>query len=112
MRSDRLKVVKILSKLLGNAYKFTAEGEVRATVQVLNDLARFTVSDTGIGIPSAAHQLVFDEFRQVDGSTTPASTAAPGSALLSRGSWRGCSGGTSNSSRHPGKGRRSWWRSR
>jgi signal transduction histidine kinase len=70
MRSDRQKVVKVLSKLLGNAYKFTAEGEVRATVQVLNDLARFTVSDTGIGIPSTAHQLVFDEFRQVDGSTT------------------------------------------
>jgi signal transduction histidine kinase len=70
MRSDRQKVVKILSKLLGNAYKFTSQGEVRATVQVLNDIARFTVSDTGIGIPVAAHQLVFDEFRQVDGSTT------------------------------------------
>lgn len=70
MRSDRQKVVKILAKLLGNAYKFTSQGEVRVTVQVLNDLARFTVSDTGIGIPAAAHQLVFDEFRQVDGSTT------------------------------------------
>jgi signal transduction histidine kinase len=70
MRSDRQKVVRILSKLLGNAYKFTSQGEVRATVQVLNDLARFTVSDTGIGIPPSAHQLVFDEFRQVDGSTT------------------------------------------
>ena len=70
IRSDRQKVVKILSKLLGNAYKFTSKGEVRATVQVLNDLARFTVTDTGIGIPSTAHQLVFDEFRQVDGSTT------------------------------------------
>lgn len=70
MRSDRQKVVKILAKLIGNAYKFTSQGEVRVTVQVLNDLARFTVSDTGIGIPAAAHQLVFDEFRQVDGSTT------------------------------------------
>jgi signal transduction histidine kinase len=70
MRSDRQKVVKILAKLLGNAYKFTSQGEVRVSVQVLNDLARFTVSDTGIGIPPAAHQLVFDEFRQVDGSTT------------------------------------------
>ncbi len=70
IRSDRQKVVKILSKLIGNAYKFTTHGEVRATVQVLNELARFTVSDTGIGIPSAAQKLVFDEFRQVDGSTT------------------------------------------
>ena len=70
MRSDRQKVVKILAKLLGNAYKFTSQGEVRASVQVLNDLVRFTVSDTGIGIPPAAHQIVFDEFRQVDGSTT------------------------------------------
>jgi signal transduction histidine kinase len=70
MRSDRPKVVKILAKLIGNAYKFTSQGEVRLSVQVLNDLARFTVSDTGIGIPASAHQLVFDEFRQVDGSTT------------------------------------------
>jgi signal transduction histidine kinase len=70
MRSDRPKVVKILAKLIGNAYKFTSQGEVRVSVQVLNDLARFTVSDTGIGIPASAHQLVFDEFRQVDGSTT------------------------------------------
>jgi len=70
MRSDRPKVVKILAKLIGNAFKFTSQGEVRVSVQVLNDLARFTVSDTGIGIPASAHQLVFDEFRQVDGSTT------------------------------------------
>ena len=40
------------------------------------------------------------------------STAAPALALRSRGIWRGCWAATSSSSRRPGRGRRSWWRSR
>ncbi|MBX6333088.1 MAG: GAF domain-containing sensor histidine kinase [Gemmatimonadaceae bacterium] len=68
MRSDRKKVVKILSNLLSNAYKFTTQGEVCASVETRNDLVRFTVRDTGIGIAPEAQQLVFEEFRQVDGS--------------------------------------------
>ena len=70
LRSDRKKVVKILSNLLSNAYKFTAQGEVSVSVESHNDSARFVVSDTGIGIAPELQQLVFEEFRQVDGSST------------------------------------------
>jgi signal transduction histidine kinase len=55
---------------LSNAYKFTPRGEVRARVAADGDRISYSVEDTGIGIPAAAHEYVFDEFRQVDGSTT------------------------------------------
>jgi Signal transduction histidine kinase len=70
IRSDRRKVVKILSNLLSNAYKFTAQGEVCTTVEGRNDVVRFGVTDTGIGIAPEVQQVVFDEFRQADGSST------------------------------------------
>jgi signal transduction histidine kinase len=70
LRSDRKKVVKILSNLLSNAFKFTAQGEVSVSVESYNGSARFTVTDTGIGIAPELQQLVFEEFRQVDGSST------------------------------------------
>jgi len=70
MRSDRRKVAKILGSLLDNAVKFTAAGEVRAALELRNQTVRFSVRDTGIGIDPGAHELVFEEFRQVDGSAT------------------------------------------
>jgi signal transduction histidine kinase len=70
MLSDRRKIAKLLGALLSNAYKFTRNGEVRVSVEVRNDLAVYRVQDTGIGIPGEMQQLVFDEFRQADGSTT------------------------------------------
>jgi signal transduction histidine kinase len=70
MHSDQKKIVKILVSLLNNAYKFTASGEVRASVEVVGGRAIYRVQDTGVGIPQDAQQMVFDEFRQVDGSAT------------------------------------------
>ena len=70
IRSDRRKIVKILVALLGNAYKFTATGEVRAGLEMRSGRIAYTVQDTGIGIPPEAQEMVFDEFRQVDGSAT------------------------------------------
>jgi signal transduction histidine kinase len=70
MRSDRRKIVKILASLLSNAYKFTARGEVVASVAAHGDRVVYRLRDTGIGIPLAAQKLVFEEFRQVDGSYT------------------------------------------
>lgn len=70
MRSDRGKVAKVLVNLLANAYKFTAKGEVRVSVQCGRGIVRLRVADTGIGIAPEAHQLVFEEFRQLDGSPT------------------------------------------
>ncbi|HJU66373.1 MAG TPA: GAF domain-containing sensor histidine kinase [Gemmatimonadaceae bacterium] len=70
MWSDKRKVVKILGNLLSNAYKFTSQGEVHASLSVRHDIAYFGVRDTGIGIAPDAHEVVFEEFRQGDGSTT------------------------------------------
>jgi signal transduction histidine kinase len=70
MRSDRRTVAKALRALLENAYKFTRDGHVRVSVQVAGDRVVYLVGDTGIGIPEDAHALIFEEFRQVDGSTT------------------------------------------
>jgi signal transduction histidine kinase len=70
IRSDRRKVAKILTSLLNNAFKFTTEGEVVAGLEARNESVRFNVRDTGIGIDPAAHEVVFEEFRQADGSAT------------------------------------------
>ena len=70
MVSDRRKIVKLLVALLSNAYKFTQTGEVRLSVEARNDRAVYRVQDTGIGISEEMQQLVFEEFRQVDGSST------------------------------------------
>jgi len=70
MRSDRKKIAKILVSLLGNAYKFTPRGTVDVGVTLAGDRVQYRVSDSGIGIPADAQALVFEEFRQVDGSVT------------------------------------------
>jgi PAS domain S-box-containing protein len=72
---DPMRLRQILLNLLSNAVKFTPAGEVRlaATVQARQGLAinvRFTVSDTGVGIPKDKQQLIFERFSQADASTT------------------------------------------
>ena len=70
MVSDRRKIAKLLAALLSNAYKFTSAGEVKVSVEVRDDRAVYRVQDTGIGIPDELRALVFEEFRQADGSST------------------------------------------
>ncbi len=70
MRSDRRKLAKVLASLISNAYKFTARGVVTASLEVANGRALYRVQDTGIGVPLASQRLIFEEFRQVDGSLT------------------------------------------
>ena len=70
MRSDRRKITRIIASLLSNAFKFTPAGEVRASVSVANGTVEYRVLDTGIGIDPLAQLVVFDEFRQADGSST------------------------------------------
>jgi hypothetical protein len=55
---------------LGNAVKFTDEGNVTLRISSDDDLLNFEVIDTGIGISEEDKQLIFEEFRQADGSTT------------------------------------------
>jgi signal transduction histidine kinase len=70
MRSDRQAIARALAALLDNAFKFTHEGSVRVSLGVSDRRVRYAVEDTGIGISDEARQLVFEEFRQVDGTTT------------------------------------------
>ena len=70
MVSDKRMIAKLLVALISNAYKFTAAGEVRVSVSSRNGRVEYRVVDTGLGIPEALQQLVFEEFRQVDGSNT------------------------------------------
>ena len=73
---DPLRLRQILTNLLGNAIKFTMQGRVELLVEAEpGELAnittlRFSVSDTGIGIPAAHQRMIFEAFRQADGSTT------------------------------------------
>ncbi len=66
--SDRKKLFQMLLNLANNAVKFTEHGEVRVLVQNSPNKVRFTVRDTGIGIKPEHMGLLFEAFRQVDGS--------------------------------------------
>jgi CheY-like chemotaxis protein/anti-sigma regulatory factor (Ser/Thr protein kinase) len=68
--SDQDKLNQIIINLMSNALKFTEEGEVKLSAVLEDSLLKIAVSDTGIGIPSDALKYIFDEFRQVDGSST------------------------------------------
>jgi CheY-like chemotaxis protein/HPt (histidine-containing phosphotransfer) domain-containing protein len=75
VRGDPGRLRQILGNLLGNAIKFTAAGEVsvRASLQAQDEegvLVRFSVRDTGIGIPAEKKIRLFQKFSQVDASTT------------------------------------------
>jgi signal transduction histidine kinase len=70
MHSDRRKIFKILGSLLSNAYKFTQRGVVRLSVTAHKNRVEFVVRDTGIGIAAESHEMIFDEFQQLDGSST------------------------------------------
>ncbi|WP_104106359.1 GAF domain-containing hybrid sensor histidine kinase/response regulator [Nocardioides sp. 616] len=71
---DRTRVVQVLSNLVDNALKFTANGrvhvEVGAAVVAGSRAVQFEVSDTGIGIDEKDQASIFEAFRQVDGSAT------------------------------------------
>ncbi len=75
LRGDPGRVRQILVNLVGNAIKFTERGEVviRAepvSVAETHAIVRFSVQDTGIGIPLERQAAVFERFTQADGSTT------------------------------------------
>ncbi len=68
--SDPDKIKQILMNLLSNAAKFTHDGHIAIRVAAQDDQAWIDVADSGIGIPATALENIFEEFRQVDSSTT------------------------------------------
>jgi two-component system sensor kinase len=72
---DPGRLRQIVINLVGNAVKFTAQGEIEVNVAV-NDISadavrlQFSVRDTGIGIPEDKQQAIFEKFQQADSSTT------------------------------------------
>ncbi|MCA9657571.1 MAG: hypothetical protein KC486_04455, partial [Myxococcales bacterium] len=70
--TDRLKLRQILFNLLSNAAKFTANGEIRVDVRGDADGVTIAVRDSGIGIPAAELNTIFEPFTQVDASNTQA----------------------------------------
>ncbi len=72
---DANRLRQVLLNLIGNAVKFTNQGEVRLEVSMVLDhaddaLIRFAVVDTGIGVPDSAQASIFDSFVQADGTNT------------------------------------------
>jgi signal transduction histidine kinase/CheY-like chemotaxis protein len=75
VHGDASRLRQIVVNLVGNAVKFTGEGEVTLSVRALElqgeeRLLQFTVSDTGIGIPQDKQKAIFEPFTQADSSTT------------------------------------------
>jgi two-component system sensor histidine kinase/response regulator len=75
LHGDAMRLTQILINFIGNAAKFTSSGSIILTGQVVEEtpreiLARFTVQDTGIGIPPELQGQLFQAFVQADSSTT------------------------------------------
>ncbi len=70
--SDEAKVERILCNLVGNAVKFTDAGKIEVWSEVgpLPEMVTVHVRDTGIGISDSDQKIIFERFRQVDGTST------------------------------------------
>jgi signal transduction histidine kinase/CheY-like chemotaxis protein len=68
--SDMDKVKQIILNLLSNAAKFTHDGQITLEASIQDHSLLISVSDTGIGIPPESLDRIFEEFQQVDTSTT------------------------------------------
>jgi len=69
-KGDQQRIAQVLLNLVGNAIKFTEQGEVKVEVAVSDETFFISVSDTGPGISKPDQKKIFEEFQQADGSST------------------------------------------
>lgn len=72
---DPHRLQQILTNLVGNAIKFTQDGEIIVCCEIVREieseiLLKFSVKDSGIGVPEEKQKILFNKFTQVDNSTT------------------------------------------
>jgi signal transduction histidine kinase len=75
VRGDQLRIRQVLINLVGNALKFTKEGEVSVQAKLAANTktgmrVHFTIADTGIGVPLDKQRKIFEAFSQADMSTS------------------------------------------
>ncbi len=70
IQSDEKKVYQIVQNIAGNAVKFTSKGKITIAGKADSTHVTITITDTGIGISKQDLPTIFDEFRQVDGSSS------------------------------------------
>lgn len=68
LNTDPMRIEQVLTNLLSNAVKFTKQGQIHLTCEVDEACkeVRFTVSDTGCGIPAESQHKIFDRFEKLD----------------------------------------------
>lgn len=69
-KGDEQRISQVILNLLGNAIKFTDQGEVKVEAKISNGDYLVSISDTGPGLTAEDQQKIFEEFRQADGSST------------------------------------------
>jgi signal transduction histidine kinase len=79
--TDPVKFKVIIKNLLGNAIRFTKEGSVTIDARVYNGGVEICVTDTGIGIPQDALNLIFEPFQQLNPPTSPEAQGGTGLGL-------------------------------
>ena len=116
LQGDPHRLRQIFTNLIGNAIKFTAEGEVVVNVSLVSQDAETAfimcaVKDTGIGLAPEARDTIFDSFSQADGSTTR-KFGGTGLGLTISKQLTGLMGGELGVESELGQGSTFWWTAR
>ena len=64
--TDSTRLIQILNNLIGNAIKFTNQGMIIYGCELIDEHIQFYVKDSGVGIATEYHELIFERFRQID----------------------------------------------
>jgi signal transduction histidine kinase len=108
VRGDPVRVREVLTNLVANAIKFTPAGSVAIRSLPVGAMAEISVLDTGIGIEPAAHQRIFEEFRQASDKISR-DYGGSGLGLAIARKLVELQGGQMGLESEPGKGSRFWF---